>query len=103
MHGGTEPNPHPSLLPVSEGEGASLARQRLVNRFGIKAAEAFVTDDKDWQRAPRVAHSFLPGLGVVCHVLFGKLNAFLRQILHRLMARPSTDVAIHRDWLVLHF
>ena len=78
MNGGIEPNPHPSLLPVSEGEGASLARQRLVNRFGIKAAEAFITDDKDWQRAQPVAHQFLHGLGVVRHVLFGKLNAFLR-------------------------
>src|SRR5262245_43221890 len=51
MNGGLEPNPHPSLLPVSEGAGASLARQRLVNRFGIKAAEAFITDDNDRQRA----------------------------------------------------
>ena len=78
MNGGIEPNPHPSLLPVSEGEGASLARQRLLNRFGIKAAEAFVTHDKDWQRAQPLVQQYLHGHGVVCHVLFGKLNAFLR-------------------------
>jgi hypothetical protein len=55
-----------------------LARQRLVDRLRIKAAEAFVADQDERQRPYPHAHELLHRLGITRHILFRKFHAFLR-------------------------
>ena len=55
-----------------------LTGQCRINRGRIEAAEPFVSNDDNGQRAQAHAHQFLHGVGIGRHVLFGVWNSLLR-------------------------
>ena len=77
-------DPHPYPLPggegvqTVEGEGALLIGQGSVNRLGVEATEAFVTDDNHRQRAHPHTHEFLHSTGITGDVLLCERDTFLR-------------------------
>lgn len=57
---------------------ATLARQGLVNGFGVEATETLVANDNNRQRAHPHTHELLHGALITRHVFLGKRDAFLR-------------------------
>jgi hypothetical protein len=56
----------------------TLARQRLVNGFGVEATETLVPNDNNRQRAHAHTHELLHGALITRDVFLCKRDTFLR-------------------------